>query len=265
MQGLIFDIKRFAVHDGPGIRTTVFFKGCPLHCVWCHNPESIPTAITQVPKTITLDGRTFTEQETVGRLVSVEDLMTELHKDAVFMETSGGGVTCSGGEPLLQPEFLLALLKACKTAGYHTTVDTCGQAPWAVLEAVVNWTDLFLYDLKVLDTEVHKLYTGVGNERILDNLWHLSALGVPLRIRLPLVPDMTYTEANLNAALDFLATLPNRPQGVDLLPYHNTAAHKYDQFQQENHLKALASLPKSSLIPIKERFEQAGYQVTLGG
>lgn len=265
MQGTIFDIKRFAVHDGPGIRTTVFLKGCPLHCVWCHNPESISPAIIQVPKTYTMDGHTFTEQETVGWNATVADVMTELKKETVFMETSGGGVTFSGGEPLQQPDFLLAMLEACQQAGYHTAVDTCGLAPWSTLEAVAAHTDLFLYDLKHLDASIHKQHTGVSNQLILDNLQRLSAQGAPLRIRLPLIPGMTYTEANLTDTLAFLATLPQKPQGVDLLPYHNTAAHKYVRFGQDNALKGVTSLQKSSLETLKQRFEQAGYEVTIGG
>jgi pyruvate formate lyase activating enzyme len=265
MQGILFDIKRFAVHDGPGIRTTVFFKGCPLHCVWCHNPESINPAIIQVPKTYTMDGHTFTEQETVGWMATVAEVMTELHKEAVFMTTSGGGVTFSGGEPLQQPEFLMALLEACQQAGFHTAVDTCGLAPWPILEAVAARTNLFLYDLKRMDPVHHKQVTGTSNTLILDNLRRLSAMGAPLRIRIPLIPDMTFTETNLTEILAFLATLPQKPQGVDLLPYHNTASHKYDRFGKENILKGVKSLQKTSLGTLKQRFEKAGYEVTIGG
>lgn len=265
MQGLIFDIKRFAVHDGPGIRTTVFFKGCPLHCAWCHNPESISPDIIHVPKTYTIDGHTFTDQEAVGHYASVAEVMQEINKEAVFMTTSGGGVTFSGGEPLLQPDFLLAMLETCHKAGYHTAVDTCGQASWSILEAVAAHTDLFLYDLKHMDTVAHKHYTGTNNRLILDNLRRLSAMGAHLRIRLPLIPDMTYTESNLTETLAFLATLPNKPLGVDLLPYHNTAAHKYIRFNKENALKGVNSLQKSSLETLKQRFEKAGYDVTIGG
>lgn len=265
MQGILFDIKRFAVHDGPGIRTTVFFKGCPLHCVWCHNPESINPAIIQVPKTYTIDGHTFTEQETVGWKATVADVMTELNKEAVFMATSGGGVTFSGGEPLQQPEFLMALLEACQQAGFHTAVDTCGLATWSVLEAVAAHTDLFLYDLKCMDPDNHKRFTGTSNTLILDNLRRLSAMGAPLRIRIPLIPNMTYTETNLTEILALLATLPQKPQGIDLLPYHNTAIHKYVRFGKENILKGVKSLQKASLSTLKQQFETAGYEVTIGG
>lgn len=264
-KGVIFDIKRFAVHDGPGIRTTVFLKGCPLCCVWCHNPEGINPEIVSVPKTVRMGEKVFTENETVGHLVSVSELMEELLKEKVFMEESGGGVTFSGGEPLIQAEFLLEMLKQCRLEGIHSAVDTTGLATWDTLEKISLFTDLFLYDLKIIDDENHKKFTGVSNKLMLENLVKLSAKGCEYRIRIPLIPEMTYTEKNISDILGFLGELPKKPAGVDILPYHNTAAHKYKRFDMKNDLLAFKSLDKSIIHSLIYRFEQEGYSTTLGG
>lgn len=264
-KGVIFDIKRFAVHDGPGIRTTVFMKGCPLCCAWCHNPEGINPDIVTVPKTIRMGDKTFTENETVGRPVSSAELMEELLKEKIFMEESDGGVTFSGGEPLMQTEFLLEMLKQCHLEGMHTAVDTTGLAPWDKVEMISHYTDIFLYDLKIMDDENHKKYTGVSNKLILENLKRLSANGHQIRIRIPLIPGMTYTEQNMSDILDFLGGLSQKPAGVDLLPYHDTAAHKYKRFDLRNDLQSVKPLEKLTVQNLKQRFEQAGYLSTIGG
>ena len=265
IMGIIFDIKRFAVHDGPGIRTTVFLKGCPLSCCWCHNPESIDHAICSVPKTVRIGEKSFTEYEAVGREISTEDLMTELRKEQIFMEESGGGVTFSGGEPLLQADFLIKALTACQKAGMHTAVDTCGYASWKVLEKVARFSDLFLYDLKLIDSDLHKAYTGVPNKVIHENLFRLLKMGKKVRIRIPLIPGISFTENNLNETIVFLTNLNQLPEGVDLLPYHNTAAHKYDRFGINNSLKDLKPVSKSELTEVKKQFENAGFDVKIGG
>jgi len=262
---IIFDIKRFAVHDGPGIRTTVFMKGCPLSCVWCHNPESMNPDICEVPKTVRFGDKTFTENETVGHEISVEDLMKELLKEQIFMDESGGGVTFSGGEPLMQATFLNQALKACKQSGMHTAVDTSGYARWEIIEETAKFTDLFLYDLKMLNDDLHQQYTGVSNRLILENLRNLSAMNKPIMVRIPFIPEITLTEKNIAKSIDFLKSLPHKPVEVNLLPYHNTASHKYDRFGIENALKGVKSLSKKSLEEVKIQFENAGFKTRIGG
>ncbi len=263
--GIIFDIKRFAVHDGPGIRTTVFLKGCPLSCSWCHNPESMSSIICTVPKTVRIGDKTFTEDETVGRKMTVEDVMKELRKEQIFMEESGGGVTFSGGEPLFQHRFLSEMLAACHAERMHTAVDTCGFANWEALEKVAGDTDLFLYDLKLLDDDMHKAYTGVSNKLILENLPRLLAMGKKVRIRIPMIPGITFTEENINQTFAYLSNLKFPVEGVDLLPYHNTAAHKYERFGIENKFGKLKTINKTDLAETKLRFEKAGFEVKIGG
>ncbi|MFM2293451.1 MAG: hypothetical protein RIS29_3264 [Bacteroidota bacterium] len=262
---VIFDIKRFAVHDGPGIRTTVFLKGCPLRCAWCHNPESMSGDICEVAKSVRMGDKTFTDVETVGREIAVPELMKELEKEKIFMEESNGGVTFSGGEPMMQSAFLNEALKACKAAGMHTAVDTSGYARWELLAETAQNTDLFLYDLKLMDNALHQQLTGVSNDLILSNLKALSAMGKPIWVRLPMVEDVTFTDENISQTLEYLKSLPNKPQSVDLLPYHNTAAHKYERFGIENQFKGRKSLSKAELEKTKLLFEQEGFSVKIGG
>jgi len=224
MTGTVFDIKRFAIHDGPGIRTTVFLKGCPLRCSWCHNPEGQRTGVTE------LAGRGGPVR--VGRMATVEEVVGEVARDTVVFDESEGGVTFSGGEPLAQPEFLAALLDRCGELDIHRAVDTCGHAPTEVLLDVARRADLFLYDIKLLDEAEHRAHTGAGLERIRDNLFALAATGVPVRLRLPLVPGITDTEANLSAIGSLLRSLPRRLP-LQLLPYHRAAMDKYPRFGME--------------------------------
>ena len=263
--GIIFDIKRFAVHDGPGIRTTVFLKGCPLSCQWCHNPESMNAAVCTVPKTVRVGDKIFTEDEIVGSEMAVEEVMKELRKEQIFMNESGGGVTFSGGEPLLQADFLLEVLSACKAEKMHTAVDTSGFGSWKTLEKVAGITDLFLFDLKLIDDDLHKFYTGVSNKLILVNLEKLLELGKKVRIRIPMVHEITFTEENIRQSLDYLSGLKFLIEGIDLLPYHNTASHKYERFGIENKLGELKSIRKTDLEETKLQFEKAGFDVKIGG
>jgi len=264
--GIIFDIKRFAIHDGPGIRATVFMKGCPLSCSWCHNPESRSAAICTVAKTVRGGDKTFTVNEIVGREITVADVMKELLKEKIFMEESGGGVTFSGGEPLQQVDFLIEMLQACKQKEMHTAVDTSGFAKWDILEKVAQYTDLFLYDLKLIDNELHKKHTGVTNKLILKNLTNLLEIGKKVWVRLPMIPGITFTESNINQTIDFLKQQQiHLVECVNLLPYHNTASHKYDRFGLENLMPEVKSLMKSDLEETKKQFEEAGFSTKIGG
>ena len=263
--GIIFDIKRFAVHDGPGIRTTVFLKGCPLVCAWCHNPESRSGEISTVRKTVCVGDRCFLEKEIVGREISVSELMTELEKERIFMEESGGGVTFSGGEPTFQHKFLNEALIACKKAGMHTAVDTSGYVRWEILEEISKNTDLFLFDLKIMDEELHRQYTGVPNKLIHENLIKLLDMGKSVYIRMPMVQDASFSETNIQQSLDFLSGLSRKPELINLLPFHNTASHKYERFEMENAFSDMKSMDKKELEGIKKQFENAGFQVKIGG
>ena len=263
--GTIFDIKRFAVHDGPGIRTTVFFKGCPLNCQWCHNPESIDRNPVCIQKISKLNGREFVNDEIIGYEISPERLFDELKKEQVFMEESSGGVTFSGGEPLLQHEFLLEMLQLCKSQGMHTAVDTTLFSSWEIIARMAEATDLFLVDLKLMDDQMHQLYTGVSNEIILKNIRKLTSGNVPLRIRIPMIPEVTTTPENIAKSILFLSELKGRVEAIDLLPFHNTANEKYKRFHLDNRFAGRSSMKKEELTTIKNQFEAAGFTVQIGG
>jgi glycyl-radical enzyme activating protein family len=265
MKGILFDIKRFAVHDGSGIRTTVFMKGCPLACDWCHNPESMDTKICVVRKNVKIGNKIFTEDETVGYEITSDQLWDELKKDRIFMEESGGGVTFSGGEPLMQPKFLKEMLIVCKREEIHTAVDTSGFASWATLRELLPYIDLFLYDLKIMDEKLHKVHTGVSNKLVLENLTRLLNERKKVRIRIPMIPGISFTSENIRQSIDYLKKLPDCIEGVDLLPYHNTAIHKYERFRFSNKLEKMGSLAKEELVNVKQQFELAGFRTNIGG
>jgi pyruvate formate lyase activating enzyme len=264
-KGIVFDIKRFALNDGPGLRTTVFFKGCPLFCSWCHNPESrafepvllfrparcvrclrcveaCPANAVAVeaglpvtdPGLCTVSGKCAEvcpseAREIVGREYSVLEIMEEIRKDRVFYEESGGGVTFSGGEPLAQPEFLAALLRVCRDEGIHCTLDTSGFAENKVFLKTASLADLVLFDLKAIDPETHLRLTGVYNKEILENVVSLSAGRTEILIRIPLIPGLNDDERNITRTGEFVLGLPKIP-GVELLPYHPVAKEKHERF-----------------------------------
>jgi pyruvate formate lyase activating enzyme len=265
MTGIIFDIKRFAVHDGPGIRTTVFLKGCPLKCHWCHNPESIASQPCSVERISRIGELTFRNDEVVGALRNVEEVMDILEKEWIFMDESGGGVTFSGGEPLLQHEFLAELLTACKKRGMHTTVDTCGFAAPEVLKKIAPLTDLFLYDLKMINSERHRFYTGVSNRVILENLEELVAQNFNVRIRIPVIPEVNTTAENISETISFLKSLNGHVEGVDLLPFHATAIGKYKRFEIKYNMNKTRKPEVSEMNLLKVQFEAAGFEVKIGG
>jgi len=260
--GIVFDIKRFAVHDGPGIRTTVFLKGCPLSCKWCHNPESIESKTQLVRKIITLDGKSYEQEEIIGKKMTVSELMQEIEKDRIFFDESGGGVTFSGGEPLFQIKFLQKVLPECQKRGIHTCIDTSGFASKNDIISIMNSVDLFLYDLKLIDVAMHQKYTGVSNQRVLKNLIFLNDEMKKLIIRIPLIRDITDTDTNIDQMLVFLAPLSSVKK-VNLLPYHRIAAAKYKRlglpyFQ-------FANIPQQKVDKIAEKFESSGFNVKIGG
>lgn len=254
MRGTVFEIKRFAVHDGDGIRTTVFLKGCPLRCVWCHNPEGIsplPQKAFFAHKCIGCgecgsDG--FSEADCLGearlcygRDMTVDRLLPLLTEDKEFFLNSGGGVTLSGGECLMQADFCRELLAELKSQGISTAVDTCGYAPREALDKVIPYTDVFLYDLKAYDGECHKKCTGKDNRIILDNLKYLDDLGCEIEIRIPFVPG--YNDGETEAIGGFVKTL-RHVRRIRLLPYHNYAGSKYEALGMENLLPAELPRPE---------------------
>ena len=250
MKATIFDIERNSYVDGPGIRTTVFFKGCNLRCAWCHNPES-QSAKPQMmfyknkctgcgkcrekcPNSMEkcdLCGRCslFCPQDArdiCGKEYTVDEVLKEVLKDKSFYETSGGGVTFSGGECMLQIDFLEEILKECKKNGIHTAVDTAGHVPFEFFERIIPYTDLFLYDVKCFDSDKHRQYTGVENQLILKNLKSLLAKSTPVWIRIPIIPTVNDTEEELQRIKEYLSSC-GIPEKVELLPYHAMGEHKY--------------------------------------
>lgn len=266
MNGIVFDIKKFALHDGPGIRTTVFLKGCPLDCWWCHNPESIrklPERIDVVPMNHS-NKVCAQESELFGKEYSVEEVFAEIKKDQVFYDESGGGVTFSGGEPLVQNVFLKEILSECKSAGIHTAVDTSGYAGSNLFEGIYNITDIFLFDLKIIDEEIHKKYTGVSNRVILNNLRILTEKGDKVILRIPLIPEITDTEKNLSEIAEFLMGLDNIRK-IDLLPYNEIAESKYKRLNKPSRIGNLKTQDEDKLNKIKSYFGSSRFEVSLRG
>jgi pyruvate formate lyase activating enzyme len=298
--GVIFDIKKYAIHDGPGIRTTVFFKGCPLACRWCHNPEGMSAAIQRIYRKdrcigcgeciercprqaihataegvlVDLSKCDFCRScanncpseavEFVGCSVTVADVVRQIEKDIVFYDESKGGVTFSGGEPLMQPEFLLELLDACGELNLHRTVDTSGWADETLLLKVARKTDLFLYDLKCMDAEKHRTYTGVSNEKILANLMRLAQSDARIQVRLPVIPGINSDAENIDQTADFLHSLGSIER-ISLLPFHNSARAKYSRLGMSWNVPPLEPLSAELLQSIAARLKKFGLKVFLGG
>ena len=300
--GMVFDIKKYSINDGPGIRTTVFLSGCPLKCQWCHNPESqslTPELLYRAGRCLgcgecivtcpeeaiafvsELRGKKiFTNREKCtrcqtciatcysgarefsGKEVTVDEVMSQVVRETPFYDESGGGVTFSGGEPLMQPGFLSALLKACRAQEIRTCVDTSGFANWNVFEQIRGDVDLFLYDLKHMDSEKHREVTGVPNEPILENLRRLSGLGHKVVARLPLIPGINDDEANLVESGKFLASLPQL-ESVELMGYHDLAQAKYEALGMEYKLVGLKSPDDEEMRNAAEVLRSYGLNVVI--
>jgi len=262
-EGIIFDLKRYAVNDGPGLRITVFMKGCPLRCAWCHNPESqsmVPEAIIKEQK---VGNRTFRRNETVGRKYTVSTLMAEIDKEWIFMEESGGGVTFSGGEPLMQPGFLEAALKACKERGYHTAVDTCGYASASVFQQIAPFTDLFLFDIKHTDPNRFQEQTGGQLQPVLSALHLLGKLKKKVIIRFPLIPGYN-DDAKTLSEVRTLMEQENLSE-LHVLPFHTIGHGKYPRLERNNPMAETAPPTAELTARVVAHFQEAGIKVKVGG
>lgn len=298
----LFDIKRYSINDGPGVRITLFFKGCPLSCRWCHNPEGIATrteklynknrcigcgsCVAACPDdalTLTASEGVITDfsrctrcgecavacptkaMEMSGRDIPQEEIMQIIRKETDIMDQSGGGVTFSGGEPLIYPEALKSLLISCGEEGIHRAVDTSGHARQSVVEEILPHTDLFLYDLKLMDSRRHRGWTGVGNEQIIRNLKLIASSGKEYQLRIPLIEGVNCDEGNIKETLLFLSSLNRMPAVVCLLPYHNIAARKYEKLGGSYNETGMKEPSKERLETILSLFRDKGYTTVVGG
>ncbi len=298
--GLVFNIQRYSLNDGPGIRTTVFLKGCPLCCAWCHNPEGIQPG----PEVITVESRCATcgecrnacpvadlttelgplpprvpdclqchacieacstqARQVIGRTMTTREVLQEVLKDRIFYDDSGGGVTFSGGEPLMQPRFLLALLGRCRESGLHAVLDTTGFAKTEHLLAAARLADLVLYDVKAFDEATHRRLTGVSNRTILSNLKALDADHHQVWIRLPVVPGFNDDPGDLREIAGFIRTLRSVTR-VSLLPFHRTGLHKFRRLGLAHRLDDVQAPSEALLSQVGEIFRSAGLPVQVGG
>jgi len=264
MHGIIFDIKHFAIHDGPGIRQTIFFKGCPLSCWWCHNPESRSKDIFSYEKEEVIEQIKVCDTITIGKEYTISELMRHIKKDLVFFEESGGGVTFSGGEPLLQYDFVMDLLKECRKLEVHTCIDTTGNISSEKLKNVASLTNLFLYDFKHIDDNKHIKYTGVSNKLLLNNLKMLDDMGKNIWIRFPLIPGINDEESELYRMMDFLSKLKNR-HPISILPYHKIGRQKYERFGIDYKMVGVEELSEEDINRILNLFIDAGFRASVGG
>jgi len=298
-KGLVFDIKRYAIHDGPGIRTTVFLKGCPLSCLWCDNPESqrytrefifwperclhCDSCVHVCREKAIIKNEGYKEVEEtkcnycgdciqqcysdalqiIGREMNVDELVKEVEKDVDFYRESGGGVTFAGGEPFSQPDFLIDVLVACKERNLDTAIETCGFAPWDLLERASPSLSLLLYDIKLIDEGKHRAFTGVSNRLILSNLERIAALNQVI-VRMPLIPGVNDDEENIKATGTFLSRL-RKIEEVHLLPYHRLGVSKYEKLKKEYKLHKIVPPVQDGIEAVRRALEQFGLRVNVGG
>ncbi len=264
--GVVFDLKRFAIHDGPGIRTTVFLKGCPLRCRWCHNPESWREGVeaARLERAVADDGCCRVDRPQIGRVVGADDLLADLERDVLFYDESGGGVTFSGGEPLMQARFLEAMLRRCREHEIHTAIDTTLYADWTMIERIAPWVDLFLADLKHIDPTEHKRYTMVSNDLILRNLERLSQSGSRMFIRMPVVPTVNDSPGHIAAAGRFLSRL-EAVERIDLLAYHRMGEEKAGRMAIGKEKFEFHPPSEEDMDRIASQLRDCGLQVKIGG
>ncbi|MDX1284178.1 MAG: glycyl-radical enzyme activating protein [Draconibacterium sp.] len=301
MTPLIFDIKRYAINDGPGIRITIFLKGCPLKCKWCHNPESQSpatqklytekncigaqdcikvcpeNALTLTPKGIVTDYSACTlcglcaeacptkAMEMSGVAYDVEELTGIIEKERVHIDQSGGGVTFSGGEPLMHPEFLLKMLKACGKSKLHRTVDTSGYAAPKTLLEIAEHTELFLYDVKHMNSTIHKKWTGVGNKLILENLKLLAETGANINVRIPFIKNINTDKKSITDIAQYISELPGKIPNINILPYHNIAVNKYNKLGCEYKEFDMAEPLEEEQNRAVSIFKTFGLEAEIGG
>ncbi len=302
IKGRIFSVQGYSIHDGPGVRTTVFLSGCPLRCKWCQNPESqkleptlfffaekctgcaacvsaCPEHAISIQNGLSKTNRTLCRacgrcaaacpsgaRELVGEEKSAGELLERICRDRIFFTSSGGGVTLSGGEVLSQPQFSAALLELCKAEGLHTAIETCGFGPWESFERILEHTDLVLYDFKHMDSARHELGTGVGNELILENAERVyNTAKKKMAARVPVIPGFNDTQENMTALASFITNRLGADVKVHLLPYHNLGESKKERMEQEEG-KFTADIPTDKALNILMKpFESAGIEAVVGG
>jgi pyruvate formate lyase activating enzyme len=298
---LIFDVKRYAINDGPGIRITIFLKGCSLNCRWCHNPESIPSkqqkmyssdkcigcsecvnhcpndALTLTPNGIVTNADLCAmcgkcaevcptkAMEMTGELMTVDQVMAQIKKETMFMDKSEGGVTFSGGEPLMHHEFLLELLDACGKEGIHRCIDTTGFANTSTVLEVAKKSEHFLFDLKMMDSNRHKEWTGVPNEKILENLKLLASTGIKINIRIPLIKGVNDDDKNIHESAKFIASLDGEKPLVNILPFHNIAEKKYEKLGKYYNKGTMDTPDISRQEEVLKIFKSYGLKASIGG
>jgi pyruvate formate lyase activating enzyme len=303
LTGVVFNIQRYSIHDGPGIRTTVFMKGCPLRCVWCQNPESQASrpqlffnrerctgcgqcaAVCPEKAVEILEGKAVTDRglctacglcvegcpvearEIMGKFMTAAEVVEEVMKDEVFYRTSGGGVTLSGGEPFAQPDFSASILSLCKEKGIHTAIETCGYARWEVAERVLPFVDLVLFDLKQMSGVEHLKLTGAPNSLILQNLkriWHEKH--IPILLRIPVIPGCNDSPENIRATARFVAGELDPSMQVHLIPYHRLGVSKTEQLEMASLQTSIEPPDEEDLAHLKEAMEAEGLKkVVVGG
>lgn len=266
MEGLIFSVKRYSIHDGPGIRVTFFMKGCPLSCWWCHNPEGIKPVQEEVEEVHKIGEREIRRKEKAGKYYSAEDILRILEKERIFITESGGGVTFSGGEPLYQFEFLLEALKSCKANGFHTAVDTSGYSSPENYQAIIPYTDLFLFDIKHLDDSKHVECTGVSNALIISNFNIISHSRSDIYVRIPVIPGYNDGQDHLERLKNFINDHKTENlKMINLLPYHKTGSSKYRKFGIPYKMNDVQQPARKRMDELKEFFSDTGIKVKTGG
>ena len=302
VSGAIFNIQHYSIHDGPGIRTTVFLKGCPLKCFWCQNPESqdlkpviffnsekckgcgicvevCPEEAIRISDNKSMTNRNRCKgngncaevcpneaRSLIGRYMTATEVFEDVNADAIFYQNSGGGVTLSGGDPAAQPDFSTGILKLCRNVGIHTAIETCGFTKWDILTGILEYTDLVLYDIKHMDPVKHKEYTGISNELILDNAKKIKKImHLPMLIRLPIMPGYNDSRENMKMTARFIAKDLGTVEKVHLLPYHRLGETKYERMEASN--KSIPVTPPSDqhMENLRKIFESFSLPTVLGG